>query len=487
MYAGGGHFDEGMSYFQRAVDSGNQVRTERVRLNALGYAALQMGNLHKLSGDFNRALEKYDEAIRLFDQLNFKAFSYVAHKGKFLACVSQKTICPSVEEELQTAIDLYEAHGSKIIETNNRYSFFDSEQSVYDVATDYEFSTRHDKEKAFYYVERSRARSLLDPANLGEPKGHHAAHAAAEPDTVETIKNEIPPETQIVQYAVLDDKLLIWFVSAGRRFKGLSQSVSAAVLEEKVGTYLRLLSSRSPEVEEALRRAATELYDLLIKPLEGFLEKDKLLCIVPDKILNRLPYASLVSSASGNYLIEDYTLTYAPSSTIFIRWSKIARDRDKPGTEKLLSIGNPHFDNKAFPSFRYLPAAGIEAREVARNYNRVDLLTGADATEERVVGAMENADVIHLATHAIIDDHSPTYSKLLLAKPSGASVSATNNGVLLVSEIYQLRLPRTRLVVLSACHTGPARSRRRRHRRHLVTFPRTASTARGRKSLGRRL
>ena len=452
MYGGSGHFDKAMSYFQRAVDSGNQVKTERVRLNALGYASLQMGNLYKLSGDFNRALEKYDEAIRLFDQLKFGAFSYVAHKGKFLACVSQTTPCPSIEQELQTAVDLYEAHRSKIIETNNRYSFFDSEQNVFDVATDYEFSNKNDKEKAFYYVERSRARSLLDPAFAAGPNGHHAANA--EPDTVETIKNEIPPETQIVQYAVLDDKLLIWFVSAGRRFEGLTQSVSAEALNEKVGAYLHLLARRSPS-DEALRRAATELYDLLLKPVEVYLEKDKLLCIVPDKILNRLPYTSLVSSASGNYLIEDYALTYAPSSTIFIRWSKLARDRHEPRAERLLSVGDPRFDNEAFPSFRYLPAANVEARQIAKEYDSPEVMVSGDATEERVVRAMQKSDIIHLAAHAIVDGNSPMYSKLLLAKqPGGVPVSHNNDGVLMASEIYQLNLPRTRLVILSACQTG---------------------------------
>jgi CHAT domain-containing protein/Tfp pilus assembly protein PilF len=449
MYGSTGQFDEAMSYFQRAIDSGNKVQTERVRLNALGYASLQMGHHYKLAGDFTRASDKYDEAIRLFDQLEFGAFSYVAHKGKFLACVSQLVVCPSVEQELQKALALYEAHRSKIIETKNRYSFFDNEQSVYDVAIDYEFANRNDKEKAFDYSEKCRARSLLNPANS---PSHHVIKEFAEPDKLSTIRSEISADAQIVQYAVLADKLLIWVVSS-TGFEGFSQLISAKSLEEKVVYYLQLISTGSSSDEEARRRAAAELYELLIKPVKGLLDKSKLICIVPDKILNRLPYPSLISP-NGKYLIEDYTLTFALSSTMFVRWTKAAHQRNAPKPERLLSVGNPHFDDKTFPSFRFLPSAGIEAEQIAEEYESCEKLLTTDATEKRVVKAMENADVIHLATHAIVDEHSPMYSKLLLAISNEAPVTENNDGVLRASEIYQLNLPRARLVILSACQTG---------------------------------
>ena len=449
MYGSSGQFDEAMSYFQRAIDNGHKVPTERVRLNALGYASLQMGHLYRVAGDFSRASDKYDEAIRLFDQLKFGAFSYVAHKGKFLACVSEPVVCPSVEQELQKALALYEAHRSKIIETKNRYTFFDNQQGVYDVAINYEFANRNDKEKAFDYSEKCRARSLLNPAH---GPSHHVIKEVAEPDKLPAIRSEISADAQIVQYAVLGDKLLIWVVSSAG-FEGFSQPISAKSLEEKVVDYLQLISTGPSTDEEARRRAAAELYGLLINPVKGLLDKNKLVCIVPDKILNRLPYSSLISP-DGKYLIEDYTLTFAPSSTMFVRWTKVAQQRNGKIPERFLSVGNPRFDDKKFPSFRFLPSAGVEARQIAQEYESSETLLTTDATEERVVRAMENADVIHFATHAIIDEHSPMYSKLLLATGSEVTVKDNNDGVLQASEIYQLNLPRTRLVILSACQTG---------------------------------
>jgi CHAT domain-containing protein len=453
MYGSRGNYPEAISSIQRATESGKRVETEKVRTNALGYAALQMGNLYRLEGDYSHATESYDEAIRLFDQLNFSAFTYVAHKGKFLSCVAQHGGCLSVDEELATALSLYEAHRSKIVDTRNRYTFFDTEQGIYDVAIDYEFTYKNDRIKAFDYSERCRARSLLDPPESSSQQAHHPTGDSnpAEPDRLQDIQKALTENDQIVQYAVLADKLLIWFIS-NSRFEGFQQPISAKSLEEKVVNYLRLLNSRSDKDEEARQRAATELFDLLIKPIANLLDKNKLLCLVPDKILNFLPYSTLFSAAR-RYLIEDYALTFSPSSTVFVRQSKAALKRDTSGPERLLSVGDPSFDPKAFPNYRRLPAAEIEAEAIGKMYESPEILTERNATKDRVVGAMKHADVIHLATHALVDQLSPMYSKLLLAKATGNAAGDKNDGVLLTSDIYQLEL-RARLVVLSACRTG---------------------------------
>jgi CHAT domain-containing protein len=69
---------------------------------------------------------------------------------------------------------------------------------------------------------------------------------------------------------------------------------------------------------------------------------------------------------------------------------------------------------------------------------------------------LNEADVVHLATHAIPDKRSPLLSKLLLSK-DGVDQRETHHvssGFLQATEIYGIKLSRTRLVVLSACQTG---------------------------------
>jgi CHAT domain-containing protein len=459
MYGERGDYDQAIAYIKQAFDSGKTVTTERVRLNALGYASLQLGNLYRHHGDFKSAIESYDEAIHLYDQMAFGAFSYVAHKGKFLACMAQGRACTSSEEELNTALRLFEEHRWKILETKNRYSFFDNEQNVYDVAIDYEFTTKDDKRKAFEYSERCRARSLLDLAEAGDPRHNHTLNADLQASvSVETagltqIQSEMTDKGQIVQYSVLADKVLIWFVSK-EKFEGFEKPISSETLDEKVSDYLRLVASQSDKDQYERQRVSGELYDLLIKPVAHLLEGNKLVCFVPDKILNRLPFAALASPVDSSYLIEHYDLTFSPSSTMFIRRSKTQPERLKEGSEKLLIVGDPKFDLKQYPSYTYLPAADLEARQIANLYSSPEILTRAEATKSRVIDGMEKADVIHLATHAVVDEQSPMYSKLLLAKATDEPVGhQENDGVLLTSEIYNLRL-RARLVVLPACRTG---------------------------------
>ena len=52
----------------------------------------------------------------------------------------------------------------------------------HDVAIDFEFANRNDKEKAFDYSEKCRARSLLTPTS---PPSHHGTKEFTEPDNLE--------------------------------------------------------------------------------------------------------------------------------------------------------------------------------------------------------------------------------------------------------------------------------------------------------------
>ncbi|NUM82175.1 CHAT domain-containing protein [bacterium] len=72
-----------------------------------------------------------------------------------------------------------------------------------------------------------------------------------------------------------------------------------------------------------------------------------------------------------------------------------------------------------------------------------------DASEERFKSEAPKHRIIHLATHAIIDDKAPLYSKLIFAKnPKGRE-----DGLLHTYELYNMRL-NADLAVLSACNTG---------------------------------
>jgi CHAT domain-containing protein len=207
--------------------------------------------------------------------------------------------------------------------------------------------------------------------------------------------------------------------------------------------------------QATLSAEAASLYELLIKPVEGMLDRHKTLCIVPDKILNYLPFAALMA-APDKYFVEarEHGFVLSPSSSVFILCSEDARGKEETRAEELLSVGNPQFDPQAFSDLADLQSAVYEAEAITQYYRCPGALTGAAATKRRVMTEMEKSDVIHLATHAVADEWYPLRSKMLLAADPLAARDEERDGVLRAYDIYKLKLARAKLVVLSACGTG---------------------------------
>jgi CHAT domain-containing protein/Tfp pilus assembly protein PilF len=463
IYGSQHNYEEATKYVQSALDLAKNISSDAIRNDTLAYSSLQLGHLYRQAGDFNKAMASYDQVLKTYDGSDYQAFRYAAHKGKLLSCMAQGG-CPSVEQEIEATLNLFENYRPKILEEENKFIFFDAEQSVYDVVIDYEHSIKHNFQTAFEFSERSLARSLLDltstetlslKAHDNQEKG--SAPVFSQPMGLDEIRQRMPEQAQILQYAVLPNKILIWLISKAG-VQSFEQKIDAKDLREKVSTFLRLLSSPPVSNEEEVTRTAADFYDLLIKPIEPALDRSKQLCIVPDKVLNYLPYGAFISASSGKYLTQEYILTRAPSSTLFIISSENARSRNIATPEKLLSVGNPRFDHRAFPMLKDLPAARREAEEVAAYYDSPPAITGDKALKSLVVSEMERANVIHLALHAVVNEQSPLRSKLLFTRETSSERgSLEEDDILQTDEIYKIRLPQTRLVVLSACQTGAGR------------------------------
>jgi CHAT domain-containing protein len=449
---------EALKCAERSYQIAQAMSVERTGLSPMALSSLQLGHLYRRTTDYDKALWYYDDAIRRCTEINLFAYLYEAHKGRLLCYVAQGNDALA-ENELQTVLAFFEEHRAKIKEEQNRNSFFDLEQYVYDIAIDFEYTRTHDYRKAFEYSERSRARSLLDMMNTGvEVTGKHNLDAVIPPGSpplmLAGIRQTMPEHVQLLQYAVLDDKLLIWVVSRSK-FEVVEEKITSRSLTEKTLGYWRSLSRLSEPEAEASRRQAVELYDILIRPVNSLLEPDKQICIVPDKALNYLPFNALIASETGRYLINDYVLSFAPSANTFLRCSQEARERSRAKDERILSVGNPRFNRTAFPDLDDLPSSGREAEEVARCYTSRCCLVGENARKARISSEMAKADIIHIASHYVIDEHNPMLSKLLLTDAAGTeSKVASSEAVLQAQDIYQKKLPRARLVTLSACQTG---------------------------------
>jgi CHAT domain-containing protein len=210
------------------------------------------------------------------------------------------------------------------------------------------------------------------------------------------------------------------------------------------------LAERQPDYASLGR----ELYRLLIEPAANELENIKTICIIPDEFLWTLPFQAL-TNRRGNYLIQDYSLFYAPSFTVL---NEMALRRQQPNSkESLIAFGNPVVGRSGKPkqNLHPLPETEVEVAAIAATTRTQmkKILFRREADETTFKTLAPQYATIHLATHGVLDDRDPLNSYLLLTKTEDET---ENDGILHAREIIDLNLDAD-LAVLSACETGNGR------------------------------
>jgi CHAT domain-containing protein/tetratricopeptide (TPR) repeat protein len=456
-YAAVKMYPEAVVEATRAYEVGSGIPETSGGRELMANASWKLGDILRESGQCDRAIGAYNQSIDLYRDLKIEYFSYVAHKGR-LFCLANSGDDHSISDELATVLKLCEDYRAKITTESQRNSFFAVEQSVYDFAIDYAFQRKADPIKAFEYSEASRARTLLDAVSgntsvmrtsYGPDLGITTGSKSLNLDEIQT---RMPAAAQILQYAVVDNKLFLWVVTKSQ-IKPEVVNITARALADKVRAYLTSVN-QPPDANANTSAAAADMFSLLVAPAEPFLDKNKYLCIVPDKILHYLPFDALVSPKTGTYLVEDYNIGVAPSATVFVDLTNAAARKSRKHEESFLGVGNPRFDHASFESLDDLKSATKEVETIANFYPRHNrLLVGPRATKDNIKSEIERADVVHLAMHFILNGKSEMLSGFPLT-PKTPAAEHGSDGFWQSAEIYGLKLPRTRLALLSACQTG---------------------------------
>ena len=281
------------------------------------------------------------------------------------------------------------------------------------------------------------------------------------------IENLLPDDkTAIIEFAVTDEKILAFVMTrnyppatAGGSDKAQLEvyqlPITRRELVPKVQSFRQLIVDKNLDYKES----AKELYRMLIASLAKHLKNRDNLIIVPDGVLWELPFQTLIY-AENKHLIEDFTISFAPSLSVLREMSK-AKTSTLP--MNLLAFGNPFLTNEAITvganrsrnlKLNPLPDAEKEILKIGAFYgkSRSNLFIGKKATEEIFKSQAANFRSLHFATHAIADNENPMYSFLVFSQEAGAK----DDGILEAWEIMQLNL-KADLAVLSACETGRGR------------------------------
>jgi CHAT domain-containing protein/Tfp pilus assembly protein PilF len=268
--------------------------------------------------------------------------------------------------------------------------------------------------------------------------------------------------TAFLEYAVAERQTHLFVLSgdAGAEpdLRVYAIPVGRTELSRLAEEFRQSLASR----DLTFRTPARRLYDLLLKPAQSQLAGRAHLAIVPDGALWQLPFHALVTGA-GRYLVEQTEVSYAPSLTVLREMRRVRAARhESPPHRSLMAVGNPSLGRSTAPRatearrggrLEPLPETEREVQTLARLYGagRSRVFTRVEAREDLAKKEAPAFDVLHFATHGVLDEGSPMYSHIVLSEGGGS-----DDGLLEAWEIMNLDL-NADLAVLSACETGRGR------------------------------
>lgn len=286
------------------------------------------------------------------------------------------------------------------------------------------------REKAVWH-ENELLRTLRE---LPNHERENAALDAPADFSLDRLQRNLPADATLIEYYSTGDRLIAALVHRN------TIEIVPVTLVSRVAHFLHLLRFQISKFRigaayterfekpllDATRAHLNSLYDELFAPLRKRLDA-KHLIFVPHGALHFLPFHALRNEQA--YLCDAYTISYAPSATVFT----LCQERAVTDLATSLIMGIP--DERA-------PHILGEVESVAPLLPHPELFVGAQATSDRLKEKGAESSLLHIATHGSYRQDNPMFSGIRLG-----------DGYLNLYDLYQMRFP-AKLVTLSGCATG---------------------------------
>lgn len=481
LYAEQGEFDKALETFTEALGYRDKyVGPDYSRTLS------HLGQLYAVRNDREKAIEYFEDAYG-WARFNQDEVGQINALSGLAEVERAKGGLSKARQMLYDALDKFEALEPGLQDIN-KVSLFETQSYLYDQLQQV-LVEQGDVEAALEVAERGRARAfaeLLADQTLETPSPvPHGELSIAQIKALAKTQG-----TTFVQYSIIrqpslgrsrfsDRALFMWVVSPTGEVHfeqvALTQRLKNLLAASQDSLGVRGFTpwgnghiARADTSQTDLRR----LYDLLIAPIADHLPSSaaEKIVVVPHRELFLVPFPALQNS-QGEYLIEAHTLATTPSlQTLHFLQQRLVKQSgqalvvgiDRANASSAVIVGNP--DMPSLPQriggpllpLSQLPGAEAEAVAIAPLLN-TDPLLGAAATETAVRKRLADADIIHLATHGILDEQQGLSSAIALTPTSEKRErDQPDDGLLTAQEVMQLRL-KADLVVLSACNTGRGR------------------------------
>ncbi len=481
-YTKQGNYTQGINYYKQAL----AIAQRNNHLSGEVSILCNLGSAYSSLGDYTQAINFSRQSLAKSKKTGAQKCTSrsLNNLGMSLFKLGKLT---EAEETLRQAVEYFEETRSFLGDNDDfKISIFEQQAATYRNIQEVLIAQNKTNE-ALEISERGRARAFVELLAKRLANQDNSFPTTITPPNIEQIKQIAQQQNAtLVEYSLIGDnfsiegkqqtkeaELYIWIVKPTgeitfRRsnLKPLWQqentSLAKLVTHTRIALGVQGLPLRSLNRDEVAikprpgfepyKDGLNRLHNLLIDPIADLLPTDpkEKVIFIPQSSLFLTPFPAL-QDENGTYLIEKHTILTAPS----IQTLQLTREQKQKttATGDALVVGNPTMpkvkDDPLEPAIQLasLPGAEKEAKAIAPLLN-TQPFTGNEATKSTIVKQMTNANLIHLATHGLLDDVQGMGSAIALAPDS-----SPGNGLLTATEIYEMNL-QAQLVVLSACNTG---------------------------------
>ncbi len=484
-----GKLDQAKENYQQSLKLARQIKDKQRELEALGSLGLAYEDLKEYPQAIDYLQQSLNIAKKIGDpEAQAMGLNNLGHTLKAAKKFEQ------AEKTLREAIKLLDGMRPGLSDTY-KVSIFDTQVHSYNLLQQILIAANK-PEASLEATEKGRARAFVELL-AGRFSDENKSINTQSPSVNQIKKIAQAQKATLVEYSIVPDddfkflgkqrgrgaELFIWVVKptgeiAFRRVDlkilwkhnlTLEDLVNASrclvkgiICQQQTEKLAQLGEERNSEYI-GLRK----LHQLLIEPISDLLPKnaDERVIFIPQESLFLTPFAAL-QDAEGKYLIEKHTILTAPAIQVLdlTRKQKNRLEKQDLANLKPLIVGNPimptvSLNGQKAEQLAVLPEAEKEAIEIAQMLQQQPMI-GAKATKAVVKKRLSQANLIHFATHGLLEYRSTNTSSSLqgLGIPGAIALapSEKDDGLLTAAEIFDLRLVAS-LVVLSACDTGVGR------------------------------
>jgi CHAT domain-containing protein/tetratricopeptide (TPR) repeat protein len=486
------HFDRGdyagtLAYVAQADSLGKQVENP----DQSAYSRTLAARVFRALGQTENARQSYDEAIAAMENVRLQVVGNAREQQRFF----ETRVTPYYEmiallvEQNQTAEAFAYAERSKAralldvlqsgkMDVTNAMTAEEQERERKLKGELISLNSQLSKESLREKPDLSRMREL--DARVQQSRLHYeafqtnlyGAHQELQAKRAESLSMTLDDAGALLQdsasalleYVVTEEKTYLFVITRNPQsgkpkaiLKVYTIDLKRQELTARAQGFRQQLASR----DLRFRVSARQLYELLLKPAQSELLGKSRIVIVPDAALWELPFQALQTDAN-HYFIQSAAISYAPSLSALREMNKQRQRRSNGRSPRLLAFGNPALSNETLEphhsarrdeKLEPLPETEREVKTLAQLYGPENsrVYIGAAAREDLAKAEAGKFNVLHLATHGVLNDSNPMYSRIVLSQGE-----TNEDGLLEAWEIMKLDL-RADLVVLSACETARGR------------------------------